>query len=75
MSYYFGCQNGGKLKLHKNGATFKNTKTGKVEQLNASDIESVKWIKAALGYEMKFNLNNGSQFKLEGFKESVSMFL
>ena len=64
-------QNGGKLKLHKNGVVFKNNKTGKVEQLNSSDLASVKWMKVAFGYEVKFILNTGTQFKFEGFKESV----
>ena len=66
-------QNGGKLKLHKNGVVFKNNKTGKVEQLNSSDLASVKWMKVAFGYEVKFILNTGTQFKFEGFKESVRM--
>ena len=65
-----GCLNGGKLKLHKNGVVFKNNKTGKVEQLNSSDLTSVKWMKVAFGYEVKFVLNSGAQFKFEGFKES-----
>ena len=64
-------QNGGKLKLHKNGVVFKNNKTGKVEQLNSSEFASVKWMKVAFGYEVKFILNTGTQFKFEGFKESV----
>ena len=64
-------QNGGKLKLHKNGVVFKNNKTGKVEQLNSSDLAFVKWMKVAFGYEVKFILNTGAQFKFEGFKESV----
>ena len=64
-------QNGGKLKLHKNGVVFKNNKTGKVEQLNSSELASVKWMKVAFGYEVKFILNTGTQFKFEGFKESV----
>ncbi|XP_046840265.1 FACT complex subunit SSRP1-like isoform X2 [Xenia sp. Carnegie-2017] len=65
-----GCLNGGKLKLHKNGVVFKNNKTGKVEQMNSSDLSCVKWMKVAFGYEVKFVLETGSQFKFEGFKES-----
>ena len=68
-------QNGGKLKLHKNGVVFKNNKTGKLEQLNSSDLASVKWMKVAFGYEVKFILNSGTQFKFEGFKESVKHFV
>ena len=68
-------QNGGKLKLHKNGVVFKNNKTGKVEQLNSSDLASVKWMKVAFGYEVKFILTSGAQFKFEGFKESVRKYI
>ncbi|XP_028418489.1 FACT complex subunit SSRP1-like [Dendronephthya gigantea] len=73
-----GCLNSGKLKLHKTGVVFKNNKTGKVEQLNSSDLASVKWMKVAFGYEVKFILNTGAQFKLElgstQFTDSVLSF-
>lgn len=51
---------------------FKNQKTGKVEQLQSSDVKSTKFMPRALGYCLKVVTNSGYVHKFDGFKESVS---
>ena len=68
------CQNGGRLKLHKGGAVFKSNKTGKVDQFATGEVDAAYWMRVARGHELKIVLRNGTQFKFEGFKESVSIF-
>ena len=59
------------MKLHKGGVIFKSTKTGIVDQVSGGDIASAQWMQVARGYELKINSRNDSQFKFDGFKESV----
>ena len=54
---------------------FRANKTGKVDQVAYADIESVQWMRVARGFELKVSLTNGVQFKFEGFKESVSLWV
>lgn len=51
---------------------FKNLKTGKVEQLQASDVKSTKFMPRAIGHCLKVVTNSGTVHKYDGFKESVS---
>lgn len=74
-----GAMNGGRLKLSKQGITFKNSKTGKVDQVHAEDVEKTNWLRVARGYELKLYTNNGGIYKYDGFKdadkENVAKFL
>ena len=63
------------MKLHKGGAIFKSSKTGKVDQFTVSDIMSAQWMRVAQGHELKITLKNEAQFKFDGLKESVSTVL
>ena len=60
--------------MHKGGAVFKSNKTGKVDQFATGEVDAAYWMRVARGYELKIVLSNGTQFKFEGFKESVSNF-
>lgn len=53
---------------------FKNLKTGKVEQLQSSDVASTKFMPRAHGHCLKIVTKSGSVHKYDGFKESVSCF-
>ncbi|XP_050407825.1 FACT complex subunit SSRP1 [Patella vulgata] len=64
-----GALNPGRLKLQSNSVTFKNIKTGKVDQYQSSDIEAVHWLKRARGNCLKMLLNNGTIHRYDGFKE------
>ncbi|XP_072164073.1 FACT complex subunit SSRP1-like isoform X1 [Diadema setosum] len=65
-----GAMNGGRLRLSEQGITFKNNKTGKVDQIQSDDLEKTNWIRVARGHELKLYLKSGSIFKYDGFKES-----
>lgn len=64
-----------RLKLSDQGITYRNVKTGKVETLNASDIEVVNWQRLAGSYGVRIFTENGSLYRFGGFKESVSLTL
>lgn len=64
-------QNPGRLKFQGNSIVFKNTKTGKVDQFQGTDIDEVKWLKRARGYCLKIVLHSGHIHRFDGFKESV----
>lgn len=51
---------------------FKNNKTGKVEQIGGSDIESVHWQKFVGNCGLRIFLKNGTLHRFGGFKEGVS---
>lgn len=59
-----------RLKLSDSGISFRNVKTGKVESLNASDIEVVNWQRLAGGYGLRIFTENGNLYRFGGFKES-----
>lgn len=51
---------------------FKSLKSGKVFQVAADDIDSMEWIHAARGYEVKVMAKEGAVTKFSGFKDEVS---
>nr|XP_039270254.1 FACT complex subunit SSRP1-like [Styela clava] len=65
-----GALHEGRLRLNNNNVVFKNIKTGKVETIPLSDIESVVWRRVARGYELKLELTDGRSCKYDGFKEA-----
>ncbi|XP_033119362.1 FACT complex subunit SSRP1-like isoform X2 [Anneissia japonica] len=65
-----GAMNDGRLKLSRQGVVFKNNKTGKIEQVQATDLEVASWIQVARGHELKLFQKNGTVFKFDGFKET-----
>jgi len=50
---------------------FKNMKTGKLDQFNASDVEEAEWLIRARGHCLKLLMNNGNTQRYDGFRESV----
>lgn len=54
---------------------FKNSKTGKVEQISSSDIELVNWQRLAGAWGLRVFLRTGALHRYGGFKDSVSNFL
>ncbi|XP_053375271.1 FACT complex subunit SSRP1-like isoform X1 [Mercenaria mercenaria] len=64
-----GALNPGRLKFQGNSIVFKNTKTGKVDQFQGTDIDQVKWLKRARGYCLKIVLHSGHIHRFDGFKE------
>lgn len=54
---------------------FKNSKTGKVEQISSSDIELVNWQRLAGAWGLRVFLKSGALHRYGGFKDSVSLLL
>ncbi|CAF1121710.1 unnamed protein product [Adineta ricciae] len=65
-----GVLNPGRLKLTSNSIVFKNLRTGKLETLTKDEIESVKWMKRARGYGLKFITKNDTSLRYDGFKDT-----
>lgn len=60
----------GRLKLSDQNISFKNNRTGKVDQLVASDLELCNWQKLVGTWGLRLFLKNGSLHRYTGFKES-----
>lgn len=60
----------GRLKLTDQHIIFKNSKTGKVEQINSSDLEFVNWQRLVGSWGIRLFLKNGILHRFAGFKES-----
>lgn len=60
----------GKLKMTDQGIAFKNNKTGKVEQLPASELEFVNFQNFVGTLGIRIFLKNGTLHRFAGFKDS-----
>lgn len=65
-----GCMTPGKLKMTDQNIVFKNSKTGKVEQLQVSDLDNVFFQNFAGSLGLRIFLKNGNLYRFAGFKES-----
>nr|CAG4636018.1 EOG090X02Z1 [Eubosmina coregoni]SVE69692.1 EOG090X02Z1 [Eubosmina coregoni] len=65
-----GSMTPGRLKLTDQSIVFKNSKTGKVEQISASDIELVNWQRLAGAWGLRVFLRSGALHRYGGFKDS-----
>jgi len=59
------------LKLTDQSIVFKNSKTGKVEQISANDIELVNWQRLSGAWGLRVFLRSGALHRYGGFKDSV----
>lgn len=69
FTFYF-YQTPGRLKLTDQHLIFKNQKTGKVEQISASDMEMVNYQKFIGTWGLRIFLKNGTLHRFKGFKEA-----
>nr|CAG4650818.1 EOG090X02Z1 [Simocephalus serrulatus]SVE94132.1 EOG090X02Z1 [Simocephalus serrulatus] len=65
-----GSMTPGRLKLTDQSIVFKNSKTGKVEQISSSDIELVNWQRLAGAWGLRVFLRSGALHRYGGFKDS-----
>lgn len=61
----------GRLKLTDLHIVFKNSKTGKVDQLSVSDVELANWLKLVGEWGIRLFLKNGLLYRFIGFKDAV----
>ncbi|XP_034831772.1 FACT complex subunit Ssrp1 [Maniola hyperantus] len=59
----------GKIKMTDQNIIFKNSKTGKVEQISANDIELVNFQKFIGSWGLRVFMKNGTLHRYGGFKE------
>ncbi|XP_026327139.1 FACT complex subunit Ssrp1 [Hyposmocoma kahamanoa] len=59
----------GRLKMTDQNIVFKNSKTGKVEQITANDIELVNFQKFIGSFGLRIFMKNGTLHRFGGFKE------
>ncbi|GFY24494.1 FACT complex subunit SSRP1 [Trichonephila clavipes] len=60
----------GRLKLTNQTIIFKNNKTGKVDQIQASEIESIKWQRLAAAQGLRIMLQGGIMYRFAGFADT-----
>ncbi|XP_068111683.1 FACT complex subunit SSRP1 [Hyperolius riggenbachi] len=65
-----GFMNDGRLRLSKTGLMYKNSKTGKVENIAAADFSEGLWRRVALGYGLRLLTRGGHVYKYDGFREA-----
>ncbi|XP_066467515.1 FACT complex subunit SSRP1 [Tiliqua scincoides] len=65
-----GSMNDGRLRLSRQGVIFKNSKTGKVDNIPASELAEGIWRRVALGHGLKLLTKNGHVYKYDGFRET-----
>ncbi|XP_043255610.1 FACT complex subunit Ssrp1 isoform X2 [Colletes gigas] len=65
-----GAMTPGRLKLTDQHLIFKNQKTGKVEQISASDMEMVNYQKFIGTWGLRIFLKNGTLHRFRGFKDT-----
>lgn len=65
-----GAMTPGRLKLTDQHLIFKNQKTGKVEQISASDMDMVNYQKFIGTWGLRIFLKNGTLHRFRGFKEA-----
>uniref|UniRef100_A0A0N5AUN1 FACT complex subunit SSRP1 n=1 Tax=Syphacia muris TaxID=451379 RepID=A0A0N5AUN1_9BILA len=68
LCLYF-LQNNGRIRFGDEQISFKNTKTGKVQTINASDIKCISWLRLANRPGIKIALKNGTGCRFAGFSE------
>ncbi|CAH2321440.1 FACT complex subunit SSRP1 [Pelobates cultripes] len=64
-----GSMNDGRLRVSRVGLMYKNSKTGKVENIAAADLAEGVWRRVALGYGIKLLTRSGHVYKYDGFRE------
>jgi len=64
-----GAMCAGKLKLAAGAITFKNSKTGKLDQYQSNDVKAADWLKRARGFCLKLRLENDLIHRYDGFTE------
>lgn len=65
-----GSMNDGRLRLSRQGVIFKNSKTGKVDNIQASELSEGIWRRVALGHGLKLVTKSGLIYKYDGFRET-----
>lgn len=61
------------MKLTDQNIIYKNSKTGKVEQINGPDVDAVNWQRHIGCWGIRLFTKNGNLYRFIGFKDQVSL--
>lgn len=67
-------QNDGRLRFSKQNVVYKSSKTGKVDSIQASELNLAQWRRVCLGHGIKLSTSTGHVYKYDGFRDTVSVF-
>ncbi|XP_027010525.1 FACT complex subunit SSRP1a isoform X1 [Tachysurus fulvidraco] len=65
-----GFWNDGRLRFSKQSVSYKSSKTGKVDSIQAHDVSHAQWRRVCLGHGIKLTTSNGHVYKYDGFKDT-----
>lgn len=65
-----GAMNPGRLKMTNQGIVFKNSKTGKVDQIQGPEIDAVNWQRLASGFGIRIMTKGGQLYRFGGFQDN-----
>ncbi|XP_029298201.1 FACT complex subunit SSRP1a isoform X2 [Cottoperca gobio] len=65
-----GSWNDGRLRFNKQAVVYKSSKTGKVDSIQAIDLNLAQWRRVCLGHGIKLGTNSGNVYKYDGFRDT-----
>lgn len=65
-------QSDGRLRFSKQNVIYKSSKTGKVDNIPAGDLNQAQWRRVCLGHGIKLGTSTGHVYKYDGFRDTVS---
>lgn len=67
-------QNDGRLRFSKQNVVYKSSKTGKVDNIPAGELNLAQWRRVCLGHGIKLGTSTGHIYKYDGFRDTVGVF-
>ncbi|XP_074504855.1 FACT complex subunit SSRP1a [Sebastes fasciatus] len=65
-----GSWNDGRLRFSKQTVVYKSSKTGKVDSIQAGELNLAQWRRVCLGHGIKLGTNSGHVYKYDGFRDT-----
>ncbi|XP_062282000.1 FACT complex subunit SSRP1a isoform X2 [Scomber scombrus] len=65
-----GSWNDGRLRFSKQNVVYKSSKTGKVDSIQASELNQAQWRRVCLGHGIKLSTSTGHVYKYDGFRDT-----
>ncbi|XP_059202744.1 FACT complex subunit SSRP1a [Centropristis striata] len=65
-----GSWNDGRLRFSKQNVVYKSSKTGKVDNIPAGELNLAQWRRVCLGHGIKLSTSSGHVYKYDGFRDT-----
>uniref|UniRef100_A0A7N8X1E3 FACT complex subunit SSRP1 n=1 Tax=Mastacembelus armatus TaxID=205130 RepID=A0A7N8X1E3_9TELE len=65
-----GSWNDGRLRFSKQNVVYKSSKTGKVDNIPAGELNLAQWRRVCLGHGIKLGTSTGHIYKYDGFRDT-----